>query len=150
MAPAAALGRAAAGDRTGCPGRPGATLPPAERRRLVAPDGVSCLLAVKNGGGPFTAWATVFERTSDRLRARFEPRFPHVNPHRLRHSFSMSTLEHLVTGHYLQAARLVSAAGADQGPDAALMFYLSKADPLMVLRDLLGHSSVLVTEKYIR
>jgi integrase len=73
-----------------------------------------------------------------------------VNPHRLRHSFSMSTLEHLVRGHYLQAARLVSAAGADQGPDAALMFYLSKADPLMVLRDLLGHSSVLVTEKYIR
>ena len=71
--------------------RPWATLTPAERRRLVAPDGGACLLAVKNGGGPFTAWATVFERTSDRLRARFEPRFPHVNPHRLRHSFSMRT-----------------------------------------------------------
>ena len=71
--------------------RPWATLTPAERRRLVAPDGGSCLLAVKHGGGPFTAWATVFERTSDRLRARFEPRFPHVNPHRLRHSFSMRT-----------------------------------------------------------
>jgi len=54
-----------------------------------------------------TAWATVFERTSDRIRARFEPRFPHVHPHRLRHSFSMHTLEYLVTGYYRQAAKLV-------------------------------------------
>ena len=30
------------------------------------------------------------------------------------------------------------------------MFYLTKADPLLVLRDLLGHSSVLVTEKYLK
>ena len=28
--------------------------------------------------------------------------------------------------------------------------YLAKADPLLVLRDLLGHSSVLTTEKYLR
>jgi hypothetical protein len=34
--------------------------------------------------------------------------------------------------------------------DAALGFYLSKADPLLVLRDLLGHSTVLTTEKYLR
>jgi integrase len=126
------------------------TLTPLERRRLVAPGGGSCLLAVKNGGGPFTAWASVFERTSDRIRARFEPRFPHVNPHRLRHSFSMRTLEYLVSGHYRQAAQLVKATGADEGPDAALVFYLSKADPLLVLRDLLGHSSVLTTEKYLK
>lgn len=122
------------------------TLTPAERRRLVAPDGGSCLLALKVGGGPFTAWATVFERTADRIRARFEPRFPHVHPHRLRHSFSMRTLEYLVTGHYRQAAKLVK----DTDADAALMFYLSKADPMLVLRDLLGHSSVLTTEKYLR
>jgi integrase len=108
------------------------------------------VLAVKNGGGPFTAWASVFERTSDRIRARYEPRFPHVNPHRLRHSFSMRTLEYLVSGHYRQAAQLVKATGTDEGPDAALVFYLSKADPLLVLRDLLGHSSVLTTEKYLR
>lgn len=126
--------------------RPWASLTPAERRRLIAPEGGSCLLAVKNGGGPFTAWATVFERTSDRIRARFEPRFPHVWPHRLRHSFSMRTLEYLVTGHYRQAAKLVR----DTDTDAALVFYLTKADPLLVLRDLLGHSSVLVTEKYLR
>lgn len=118
------------------------TLTPGERRRLVAPGGGSCLLALRNGGGPFTAWATVFERTAD----RFEPRFPHVHPHRLRHSFSMRTLEYLVTGHYRQAAKLVK----DTDADAALVFYLSKADPLLVLRDLLGHSSVLTTEKYLK
>ncbi len=104
------------------------------------------MLAVKNGGGPFTAWASVFERTSDRIRARHEPRFPHVHPHRLRHSMAMQTLEYLVSGHYRQAAEL--AAGTDA--DAALVLYLTKADPLLVLRDLLGHSSVLTTEKYIR
>ena len=122
------------------------SLTPAERRRLVAPDGGCCLLAVKAGGGPFTAWATVFERTSDRIRARFEPRFPPVWPHRLRHTFSMRTLEYLVTGHYRQAAKLVR----DTDADAALVFYLSKADPLLVLRDLLGHNSTLTTEKYLR
>jgi len=126
--------------------RPWEALTPAERRRLVAPGGGSCLLAVKGGGGPFTAWATVFARTADRIRARFEPRFPHVHPHRLRHTFAMRTLEYLVSGHYRQAARLVKATDAD----AALALYLSKADPLLVLRDLLGHSTVLVTEKYLR
>jgi len=54
--------------------------------------------------------------------------------------------EYLVTGHYRQAAKLVTATDTD----AALAFYLSKADPLLVLRDLLGHSTVLTTEKYLR
>ena len=66
-------------------------LTPGERRRLVAPGGGTCLLAARGGGGPFTAWSCVFTRTSTRIRARFEPRFPQVNPHRLRHSFSMNT-----------------------------------------------------------
>lgn len=34
--------------------------------------------------------------------------------------------------------------------DAALALYLSKADPMMVLRDLLGHTSVVTTEAYLR
>lgn len=126
------------------------TLTPGERRRLVAPDGGTCILAAKAGGGPFTAWSSVFERTADRIRARHEPRFPHVYPHRLRHSFSMRTLEYLVSGHYRQAAQVAKATGQGDGPDAALMLYLTKADPLLVLRDLLGHSSVLTTEKYLR
>jgi integrase len=126
------------------------TLTPGERRRLVAPDGGTCILATKAGGGPFTAWASVFERTADRIRVQFEPRFPHVYPHRLRHSFSMRTLEYLVSGHYRQAAEVAQATDHGNGPDAALMLYLTKADPLLVLRDLLGHSTVLTTEKYLR
>ncbi|WP_412556750.1 hypothetical protein [Streptomyces sp. WA6-1-16] len=58
----------------------------------------------------------------------------------------MRTLEYLVAGHYRQAAKLVR----DTDADAALVFYLTKADPLLVLRDLLGHSTILTTEKYLR
>ena len=64
--------------------RPWDSLTPGERRRLVAPGGGSCLIAVRAGGGPFTAWPTVFDRTADRIRGTSEPRFPHVHPHRLR------------------------------------------------------------------
>ena len=67
-------------------------LGPGQRRRLVAPEGGSCLLAVRSDGGPFTAWESVFTRASDRIRRRFEPRFPHVHPHRLRHTFALATL----------------------------------------------------------
>jgi len=125
-------------------------LGPEQRRRLVAPGGGSCLLAVRSDGGPFTAWESVFTRASDRIRRRFEPRFPHVHPHRLRHTFALATLERLVSGYYAQAAGLVTATGSGHGPDAALALYLANADPMMVLRDLLGHSSVVTTEAYLR
>jgi len=59
-------------------------------------------------------------------------------------------LERLVDGHYRQAAQLAAATGTIAGPDAALALYLTKADPLMVLRDLLGHSSAATTEVYLR
>ncbi len=85
------------------------TMTPGERRRLVAPGGGSCLLALRGDGGPFTAWASVFERTSDRIRARFEPRVPAVSPHPPRHTMAMRTLEFLVSGYYRQAAGLVTA-----------------------------------------
>ena len=124
---------------------PWSKLTPAERLRLVDVEGGSVLLAVRRDGAPFVDWPTVFRRASDRIRVRFEPRFPHVRPHRLRHSFAMATLEKLVTGYYRQAARLV----ADTGNDAAMGLYLTQADPLMVLRDLLGHSSVTTTELYL-
>ncbi|MEV7188770.1 hypothetical protein [Kitasatospora sp. NPDC093102] len=122
-----------------------AAMTPAERRRLVAPGGGSMLLAVQNGGGPFTAWPTVFERTSQRLREHVDARFPHVYPHRLRHTMAMATMARLVRGYYEQAARLVR----DADDDAGMAFYLRSSEPLLVLRDLLGHSSALTTEKYL-
>lgn len=122
-----------------------ARLTPAERRRLIDPAGGSVLLAVQHDGSPFLDWPTVFRRASDDIRNRFEPRFPHVKPHRLRHSFALFTLEKLVAGYYQQAAKLVD----DTGDNPAMALYLTKADPLMILRDLLGHSSVTTTELYL-
>ncbi len=104
------------------------------------------LLALQADGSPFLDWGTVFKRTSQRIRERSEPRFPHTAPHRCRHTFAIRTLERLVGGYYAQAAKLVK----DTDADAALALYLSKTDPVMVLRDLLGHSSVLTTEVYLR
>ena len=122
-----------------------ASLTPGERLRLVAPGGGSALLAVRAGGGPFVDWASVLTRTSARIRDRFEPGFPHVHPHMTRHSFAMHTLERLVAGYFRQAAKLV----ADTGGDAALALYLTQADPLRVLRDLLGHASAATTQSYL-
>jgi hypothetical protein len=58
---------------------------------------------------------------------------------------ALSTLERLVAGYYQQAARLV----ADTGDNPAMALYLTQADPLMILRDLLGHASVTTTEIYL-
>ena len=57
----------------------------------------------------------------------------------------VTSLERLVRGYYQQAAKLV----VDTGGDDALALYLTKADPLLVLRDLLGHASVTTTQAYL-
>ncbi|WP_100492815.1 tyrosine-type recombinase/integrase [Mycobacteroides abscessus] len=119
---------------------------PTERLRLVSPEGATCLVAAQSTGRPFIDWPTVFRRTSERIRNRFDPRFPDVSPHRLRHTFAMHTLERLVSDHYRRAAEVVKSTDTD----AALALYLTKSDPLMVLRDLLGHSSVTTTQIYLR
>ncbi len=121
------------------------TLTVGERLRLLAPGRGSALLAVQAGGWPFVDWGTVLRRTAERIRTRYEPGFPHVHPHTARHSFAMFTLERLVRGYYQQAAALV----ADTSGDDALALYLTKADPLLVLRDLLGHASVTTTQVYL-
>lgn len=121
-------------------------LSPAERRRLIAPDGSSPLLSLQSTGKPFVDWGTAFRRTSERIREHYEPRFPTVTPHTGRHTFAMATLEMLVKGYYQQAANLITVTDGD----AALINLLRTQDPLMILRDLLGHSSVVTTEIYVR
>jgi len=121
------------------------TLTPAERLRLVTPQGGSALLAVQSTGAPFVDWATVLRRTAARIQERYDRGFPHVHPHVTRHTFAMHTLERLVRGYYQQAAQLVT----DTGGDDAMALYLTRADPLLVLRDLLGHSSVATTQVYL-
>ncbi|WP_030617088.1 integrase [Streptomyces sclerotialus] len=123
-----------------------AALRPEERLRLIGPQGGSLLLALSYDGRPLVDWGTLFRRTARRIRERFEPRFPDVAPHRCRHTFAMATLEKLVEGHYRQAAQLAAATGDTSG----LALYLLKADPLLILRDLLGHSSVVTTEVYLK
>jgi len=116
-----------------------------ERLRLVTADGAPAVLALQSDGTPFTDWRTLFRRTSLRIRRDFEPRFPLVSPHVLRHTFAMRTLQKLVMGYYARAAALVK----DTHEDAALALYLTKHDPMLVLRDLLGHTSVTTTEIYV-
>ncbi|MET7353797.1 site-specific integrase [Streptomyces mirabilis] len=120
-------------------------LRPAERLCLVTPEGQSPLVGLQSTGKPFVDWSTAFRRTSVRIRERYEPRFPTTASHRLRHTMAMATLEQLIKGFYRQAAALV----ADTGDDAAMALYLIKSDPMLVLRDLLGHQSVLSTELYL-
>ncbi|MEH0513421.1 site-specific integrase [Streptomyces sp. B21-079] len=117
-----------------------------ERHRLVTSEGTPAVIALQSNGTPFIDWGTVFRRTSERIRRDFEPRFPLVTPHVLRHTFAMRTLEKLIKGHYQRAAELVAATHED----AALALYLTKHDPMVVLRDLLGHTSVTTTEVYVQ
>lgn len=120
-------------------------LRPAERLCLIAPEGQSPLVGLQSTGKPFVDWSTTFRRTSVRIRERYDRRFPTTASHRLRHSMAMATLAQLIKGYYQQAAALV----ADTDDDAAMALYLTKSDPMLVLRDLLGHASVLSTEHYI-
>jgi len=116
-----------------------------ERRRLVAPDGASALWALRPDGGPLTDWDYVFRTASQRCRA-VEARFPAVTPHMLRHSFAVHTLRWLLRSQLAAVAGTLRIAGAD--PAWALT--LRAQDPLLVLRDLLGHASVATTEIYLQ
>ncbi|MFD9220724.1 hypothetical protein ACFWDI_12095 [Streptomyces sp. NPDC060064] len=58
---------------------------------------------------------------------------------------AMATMARLMRGRYEQAARQVR----DTDDDAALASYLRTQEPLLILRDLLGHSSSLTTEAYL-
>jgi site-specific recombinase XerD len=118
-----------------------------ERRRLVGPDGGSALLFVRSNGAPvdLDAWREVFDAASARCRA-FESRFPRVTPHVLRHTFAVETLRVLTLNAMRRARRLADVSGADP----LLMSVLRRNDPLLIVRDMLGHQSLKTTEMYLK
>ena len=117
------------------------------RRRLVGPDGGSALLFVRSDGAPPQpdAWRSAFSAASARCQ-RLDPRFPNVTPHMLRHTFALETLNLLTRNSMTRARRLAMLSNADP----VLMSVLRRNDPLLILRDMLGHESIKTTEKYLK
>lgn len=114
----------------------------AERKRLILPDGGTPLLFAKHGGSPMMTWTQVFEEAN--LRCQKEhPNFPHVTPHTLRHTFAVQTLQWLIS----QVAEGISQKTNDP---LLLAGYWRVHDPLLTLRDVLGHSSVSTTQIYLQ
>jgi site-specific recombinase XerD len=112
------------------------------RARLIE-DGVAVTWALSAAGGPMVDWSDVFDRATERCRM-FDPGFPRVTPHTLRHTFAVHTLRRLVS----QTVRRVREHEADPALDI-LAGYWRVHDPLLALRDLLGHASVTTTQVYL-
>ncbi|MGY3567721.1 integrase [Sinomonas sp. RB5] len=117
-----------------------------QRRRLVSPDGGSALLFRGRAGSPLgeNSWRYAFDTAVKRCR-QFDPRFPDVTPHTLRHTFAIETLNLLTRAAMSRAEKLAKVAGTDP----MLMAILRRNDPLLIVRDMLGHKSVQTTEIYL-
>ena len=113
-----------------------------QRERLVQ-DGVSPLLFLQSDGSPVTHWAQVFESAVQRCR-RWDAGFPAVTPHTLRHTFAVHMLQFLIS----QVARGINRQ-ASEGQAELAAGYWRLHDPLLTLRDLLGHASVATTQIYL-
>jgi len=113
------------------------------RVRLVQ-NGSALAWPTSSAGRPMTDWSDVFARATARCRA-FQPDFPRATPHTLRHTFAVHTLHRLVS----QAVRRVREHGDDPALDV-LAGYWRVHDPLLALRDLLGHASITTTQVYLQ
>lgn len=114
-----------------------------DRERLALAGGGSPLLFVQSSGAPMVDWDAVFAAATARCR-RFEPAFPKVTAHTLRHTFAVHMLRWLIE----QVAERVSSKVAESGHDTWAPYWRSH-DPLLTLRDLMGHSSVATTQVYL-
>lgn len=117
-----------------------------QRRRLVTPEGGSGLLFVAGSGAPVAEnnWRYTFDTAAERCRT-FVSDFPDVSPHMLRHTFAMETLRTL-TRKALSRAELLARVS---GEDPLLIAILRRNDPLLILRDFLGHTYLKTTEAYL-
>jgi integrase len=98
-------------------------------------------------GSPVVRWDHVLVRAASAARA-IAPRFPHVTAHMLRHTFAVRTLRWLTSTQIRALIGIQGVFGDDLDP--ALAEALRRQDPLLVLRDLLGHRSVTTTEVYLQ
>ncbi|MFI6163032.1 hypothetical protein ACIA59_24160 [Micromonospora haikouensis] len=119
-------------------------LDPAQRRRLLVrtDDGLEpAALWLGEDGMPLglRAWKTVFRTASDRCRRVGIGVYCHA--HLLRHSFAVTTLEHLQRGHL--------AALGEMNPQQRRHYQMVFGDPLDWIRRRLGHRSVETTSKYL-
>lgn len=114
------------------------------RQRLRLLEGTrSPLLFLGRAGKPMTDWEEVFGAASERCQ-NFQADFPSVQPHMLRHTFAVNMLRWLIE----QAASSVQKK-VKETDDGAWAGYWKAHDPLITLRDLLGHSSVQTTQVYL-
>ena len=112
------------------------------RARLIE-NGAALTWPLSSACAPMVDWSDVFARASERCRT-FDPAFPRVTPHTLRHTFAVQTLRRLVS----QTVRRVREHQDDPALDV-LAGYWRVHDPLLALRDLLGHASVTTTQVYL-
>ena len=117
------------------------TLTPGERRRLVAPGGRDMHPGGEGRRRPVHRLGVSVRahRGPDPgpLRAPVPPRLPAPAAAQFFHAYpGVPGQRPLPAGRRARRRPLIDGTG----PDAALMLYLTKADPLLVLRDLLGHS----------
>jgi site-specific recombinase XerD len=113
------------------------------RERMVCEDGTSPLLWLTAAGSPLLIWDNVFREATARCR-RFEPDFPRVMPHTLRHPFAVHMLRWLLE----RAVTAVARKRVETGTDLYAGWWRLH-DPLRVLQQLMGHSQVTQTEHYL-
>jgi site-specific recombinase XerD len=116
----------------------------AQARVRLVESGVAMAWPLSSTGGPMTDWSDVFARATERCRT-FQSDFPRVTPHTLRHTFAVHTLHRLVR----QTVKRVREHAGDPALDV-LAGYWRVHDPLLALRDLLGHASIATTQVYLQ
>jgi integrase len=119
-------------------------LNPSQRRRLLlrTDSGLEpALLWLGENGMPVgvRAWKSVFRTASERCRRLGIDIYGHA--HLLRHSFAVTTLEHLQRGHL--------AALGELSPQQRRHYQMVFGDPLDWIRRRLGHRSIDTTARYL-